>query len=60
MAQFVNPVTQPDIYEAKGSLDDVVTTFVAGKCRAAIVHDTVFKKLTDADKRQFKVVFKNP
>jgi len=60
MAQFVNPVTQPDIHEAKGGFDDVVTTFAAGKCRAAIIRDTVFKKLTDADKRQFKVVFKSP
>ena len=60
MAQFVNPVTQPDIHEAKGSFDDVVTTFAAGKCRAAIVRDTVFKKLADAEKRQFKVVFKSP
>ncbi len=60
MAQFANPVTQPDIIEAKGSFDDVVTTFAAGKCRAAIVRDTVFKKLADTDKRQFKVVFKSP
>lgn len=60
MAQFVNPVTQPDIHEAKGGFDDVVATFAASKCRAAIVRDTVFKKLTDMDKRQFKIIFKSP
>lgn len=60
MAQFVNPVTQPDIHEAKGGFDNVVATFAAGKCRAAIVRDTVFKKLTDAEKKQFKVIFKSP
>ena len=60
MAQFVNPVTQPDIHETKGGFDDIVTTFATSKCRAAIVRDTVFKKLTDADKKQFKVVFKSP
>ena len=60
MAQFVNPVTQPDILEAKGGFEDVVATFAAGTCRAAIVRDTVYKKLSDADKKQFKVIFKSP
>ena len=60
MAQFLNPVTQPDIHETKGGFDEVVTTFATGKCRAAIVRDTVYKKLSDADKKQFKVVFKSP
>lgn len=60
MAQFVNPVTQPDIHEAKGGFDDVVATFASGKCRAAIIRDSVFKKLNDIDKKQFKVIFKSP
>jgi len=60
MAQFTNPVTQPDVKEAKGSFDDVIKAFVAGSCRAAVVRDTAYKKLADTDKKQFKVVFKSP
>jgi len=60
MAQFTNPVTQPDIKEAKGGFDDVIKAFLAGHCRAAIVRDTAFKKLSDTDKKHFKVVFKSP
>jgi ABC-type phosphate/phosphonate transport system substrate-binding protein len=60
MAQFTNPVTQPDVKEIKGGFDDVLKTFLAGTCRAAIVRDTAFKKLADTEKKQFKVVFKSP
>lgn len=60
MAQFTNPVTQPDILEAKGSFDDVIKAFLDGNCRAAIVRDTVFKNLPDTEKKQFKVIFKSP
>jgi ABC-type phosphate/phosphonate transport system substrate-binding protein len=60
MAQFTNPVTQPDIREAKGGFDEVIKAFLAGSCRAAIVRDTAFKKLPDVEKQQFKVIFKSP
>ncbi len=60
MAQFLNPVTQPDIQEARGGFDSVVATFTAGTCRAAIIRDTQYKKLSETDKTQFKVVFKSP
>lgn len=59
MAAFTNPVTQPDIKETKGGFDDVIKSFVAGTCRAAIVRDAGFKKLTDAEKQRFKVIFKS-
>lgn len=60
MAQFTNPVIQPDILETKGSFDDVIKAFLDGNCRAAIVRDTVFKKLSETEKSQFKVIFKSP
>lgn len=60
MASFTNPVTQPDFNEIKGGFDDVLAAFNDGRCRAAVVRDNVFKKLADAERKKYKVVFKSP
>lgn len=60
MAQFANPVTQPEFNEVKGGFDDVVQAFSDGKCRAAVVRDNAYKKLAEAERKKFKVIFKSP
>lgn len=60
MAQFSNPVTQPEINEVKGGFDDVVTAFNNGKCRAAVLRDNAFKKMSDTERKKYKVIFKSP
>ena len=60
MAQFADSLAEPDIKEAQGSFDDVIKAFRDGNCRAAIVRDTAFKNMSDAEKKPFKVIFKSP
>lgn len=60
MAQFNNPVTQPEFNEVKGGFDDVLTAFNDGKCRAAVVRDNTFKKLADVERKKYKAIFKSP
>lgn len=60
MAQFTDSLAEPEIKEAQGSFEDIIKAFRDGNCRAAIVRDTAFKSLPDAEKKPFKVIFKSP
>jgi len=60
VAQFTDSLAEPEIREAQGSFEDIIKAFRDGNCRAAIVRDTAFKSLSDAEKKPFKVIFKSP
>ena len=49
----------PEIYEVKGGFKGVYKAFKEGKCRAAIVRNNVYKRLSEDDKRAIKIIFKS-
>ncbi|NOX43938.1 MAG: phosphate/phosphite/phosphonate ABC transporter substrate-binding protein [Gammaproteobacteria bacterium] len=56
---YDNPVVQPEIYEIKGGFKGVYRAFKNQRCRAAIVRDNIYKKLTDAEKKSVKIIYKS-
>ena len=56
---YDNPVVQPKVQEVKGGFKGVFKAFSAGKCRAAVVRDNVYKKLKDTDKEKVKIIYKS-
>lgn len=60
LAQFSNPVLQPEVYEVKGGFKEVIDALKEGKCRAAVTRDNAYKKLTDDEKKLFRVIYKSP
>lgn len=56
LAQFNNPIIQPDLYEVA----DVTTAYEmvqAGKCRSAVFQDKFLFKLAPQDKQNLKVIY---
>lgn len=60
LGQFDNPVLHPQIFEVKGGFEDVLQAFKDGRCRAAVVRENAYKKLTEEDRKTYKVIFKSP
>lgn len=56
LANFLGATVPPQIVEVKGGFKGVYKAFRAGKCDAAILRDTVYKKLPAAEKTDLKVV----
>ncbi len=55
---FRNPVLQPQIYDIKGTMEDVYVAFKEGKCQATIFRDSAYEHLSDTDKQALKIVAK--
>jgi len=55
-----NPVVQPRVFEIKGGFKGVYEAFKQKKCRAAVVRENIYKKLTDEEKRTLKVIYRSP
>ncbi len=60
LSKFSNPVLQPEIVEIKGGFKDVIDALRDGKCRGAVTRDNAYKKLTDEEKKIFRVIYKTP
>lgn len=56
LAQFTNPLIQPDLYEVANA-NDVYENFKSGKCKAAVFQDKYMNRLSDEEKAKLKVVF---
>ena len=56
LAQFTNPLIQPDLYEV-ATQADVYKHFKSGKCKAAIFQDRFVNKMPVEERSQFKVIF---
>jgi len=56
LAQFTNPLIQPDLYEV-ANITEVYEQFKSGKCKAAVFQDKFFSKLPFEERAQLKVMF---
>lgn len=56
MAQFDNPVYQPETIESLEP-NAVLKSFNENKCQAAVVQDKFLKKLSDDERRKFKIIY---
>lgn len=59
MTQFDNPVKQPDFIEVQ-DLVNIIPALKSGRCRAAGLLDKFYKKTSDEDKKDLKVVYTSP
>jgi len=59
MSQFNNPVKQPDFVEIQDVVN-ILPALKAGRCRAAGLLDKFYKKTSDEEKKDFKVVYTSP
>lgn len=59
MAQFNNPVKQPDFVEIQ-DINNILPALKAGRCRAAGLLDKFYKKTSDEDKKDLKVIYTSP
>lgn len=58
--RFRNPVRQPVIIGIKGGMGKVYQAFAAGKCKAAVLRSTYFKKkLTPGQRARLKILFQS-
>lgn len=55
---FKNPVLQPIIYEVKGGQLKSFQAFKDGKCVATIFRTTLYKRLSDEERKQLKIITK--
>lgn len=60
LSQFKNPVLQPEIYEVKGGFEDVYKTFTERRCRAAVVRDFIYRKLSQEERNELYLIYKTP
>lgn len=56
LAQFTNPLIQPDLYEV-ANITEVYEVFKSGKCKAAIIQDKFMSKLPIEERLKLKVIF---
>ncbi len=60
---FESSIIYPEIYEVKGGFKAVYKVFIEDKngkkCRAAVVRDNIYKRLSKEEKKQLKVIFKS-
>ncbi|MBI3777211.1 MAG: PhnD/SsuA/transferrin family substrate-binding protein [Gammaproteobacteria bacterium] len=59
MSQFNNPVKQPDFIEIQ-DIVNIIPALKAGRCRAAGLLDKFYKKTSDEDKKDLKVIYTSP
>jgi ABC-type phosphate/phosphonate transport system substrate-binding protein len=59
MSQFNNPVKQPDFVEIQDVVN-IIPALKAGRCRAAGLLDKFYKKTSDEDKKDLKVIYTSP
>jgi ABC-type phosphate/phosphonate transport system substrate-binding protein len=59
MAQFNNPVKQPEFVEV-ADINNIIPALKSGRCRAAGLLDKFYKKASDEDKKDLKVVYTSP
>lgn len=59
MSQFNNPVNQPDFVEV-ADVNNIIPTLKSGRCRAAGLLDKFYKKTSDVDKKDLKVIYTSP
>ncbi len=56
MAQFSNPVTQPDFVEIADT-NHIIPALKAGRCRAVGLPEGFYKKTSDEDKKDLKLLY---
>lgn len=59
MSQFNNPVKQPDFVEI-ADVNNILPALKSGKCRAAGLLDKFYKKASEEDKKDLKVIYTSP
>ena len=59
MSQFNNPVKQPDFVEV-ADVNNIIPTLKSKRCRAAGLLDKFYKKTSDDDKKDLKVIYTSP
>ncbi len=59
MAQFNNPVKQPDFIEVQ-DVNNILPALKSGRCRAAGLLDVFYKRASQADKKELKVIYTSP
>ena len=59
MAQFNNPVKQPDFIEIQ-DVNNIIPALKSGRCRAAGLLDKFYKKASEEDKKDLKVIYTTP
>lgn len=57
LSNFMMATVPPQVVEVKGGFKGVFKAFREGKCEAAILRDTVFKKMPAAKKSDLKIVY---
>jgi len=61
LARYENPVRQPQIRGIRGGMNKVFKAFQQGKCKAAVLRTTYYKrKLSDADRSKLKIIYSSP
>ena len=56
LAQFTNPLIQPDLYEV-ANVTEVYELFKSGKCKAAVFQEKFLNKLPPEERSQLRVMF---
>lgn len=56
LAQFTNPLIQPDLYEV-ANITEVYELFKSGKCKAALFQEKFLNRLPPEEKAQLKIMF---
>ena len=56
---FQNPFVQPEIKVIKGGMRIVLKKFMAGECRAAVVRDELYKKLSKNERKKIRIIAKS-
>lgn len=59
MSQFNNPVKQPDFVEIQ-DVNNIIPALKGGRCRAAGLLDKFYKKTSEEDKKDLKVIYTSP
>lgn len=53
---YDNPVMLPNMYSVKGGMNNVLSNFLAGKCKAAILRDLFYNKLPENQKQKLRII----
>jgi len=56
---YENPIVQPNINIIKGGMRKVLRKFLDGECRAAVVRDKLYNKLSSGQRSKIKIVAKS-
>ena len=58
LAQYPNPVRQPQLVTVKGGAPGVYKAFKSGKCTTAVIRDKYYmKKIPEQERNQLKIIF---